>query len=189
MRPSPRPTSSPSGSRVPMLLALASSLVLAMGGPEPASAQRGNAGWAAPQAGIRFGYDDNAQATVLGAQLRIPVLPGGQVELVPSGDVTFLEGAREYQVNADAVWVTGGRSGGLFAGGGLAVRSGFFEALDRETRTGANLVLGLVTRGRFQGVPIGVQLEGRWVFIDTPVDPRVFTFGVNLPLWGWGSDD
>ncbi len=187
MRASPGPTTSACGFRLPMLLALL--LALVMGSPEPGSAQRGNAGWAAPQAGIRFGYDDNAQATVLGGQLRIPVLPGGQVELVPSGDVVFLDGLREYQVHADAVWVTGGRSGGLFGGVGLAVRNGIFEELDRETRTGANLVLGLVTRGRFQGVPLGVQLEGRWVFMDTPVDPRVFTFGVNLPLWGWGSDD
>jgi hypothetical protein len=158
----------------------------------PAEAQRPGAsggGWAPAQAGLRVGWDNNANATVAGGQLRIPVLPGGSLELVPSGDVTFLTGLREYQVNLDAVWVLGGRRGGLYGGGGLAARNTIFgESTDgeRETRTGANVVVGLTTRGRFGGVPLGVQIEARWVFLDAAFDPRVFTFGLNVPLWGWG---
>lgn len=154
--------------------------------PAGAAAQSGS-GWSPAQVGLRVGYDNNANATVVGAQLRLPVLPAGWLELVPSGDVTFLPGLKEYQFNGDAVFVLGGRRGGLYGGGGVAVRSSVFDADgDRETRTGTNLVVGLTTRALLADVPLGVQIEARWVFLDADFDPRLFSFGVNVPLWGWG---
>lgn len=152
----------------------------------PGSAE-GSAGWSPAQVGLRVGYDNNANSTVAGAQLRIPVVPAGWLEVMPSGDITFLPGLKEYQFNADAVFVMGGRRGGLYGGGGFALRSSIFdEGGDRESRTGGNVVVGLTTRGRLAEVPLGVQIEARWVFLDADFDPRLFTFGVNVPLWGWG---
>ena len=178
-------------SRLSFRSLLAVGLFLAL--PATAAAQRpsgSSPGWLPAQAGLHMGYDNNANATVVGAQLRVPVIPTGHVELLPSSDVTFLPGLKEYQLNADAVFVTGGRSGGLYGGGGLALRNSIFTGGgERETRSGANVVVGLTTRGRLGGVPMGIQLEGRWVFLDAEFDPRLFTFGVNLPLWGWGSRD
>lgn len=170
------------------LPALALLLVL----PAAASAQRPSGGspggWSPAQIGLHVGYDNNASATVLGGQLRVPVVPAGWLEVMPGGDVTFLTGLKEYQLNLDAVAVLGGERGGLYGGGGLALRNSVYgEGLDRETRTGANVVVGLATRGRFGDIPLGVQFEARWVFLDADFDPRVFTFGVNVPLWGWGD--
>lgn len=161
------------------LLAAPSSPLVAQESQPPA--------WPAIQAGIRFGYDNNANSTVLGAQVRIPVVRGAWLEVVPSGDVTFLPGLKEYQGNADVVWVSGGRRGGLYAGAGLAMRNSIFDGPERETRTGASVLIGLVSRG-FGDVPLGTQLEARWVFLDADFSPRVLTLGVNLPLWGWGDD-
>lgn len=177
----------PSQLRVRLLCLL---LTLALPGVVQAQRSPGagasSPGWSPAQAGIRVGYDNSAHGTVLGAQLRLPVIPSGWVEVIPSGDVTFLPGLKEYQFNADAVVVTGGRSGGLYAGGGVAVRNTIFgQGGDRETRTGTNLVAGLMTRGLVGDLPLGIQVEARWVFLDADFDPRLFTFGVNLPLWGW----
>ncbi len=136
--------------------------------------------------GARVGYDDNANATVLGTQIRIPVVRGGWLELMPGADVTFLTGLKEYQFNGDAVFIYGSRAGGLYGAGGVAIRNTIFEGAGRETRVGGSVAVGLMNRGSGD-VPIGTQLEVRWVFIDAPFKPRVLTFGVNLPLWGWGQ--
>lgn len=172
------------------LLALAALLIPLLSVPVAAQAPPEDAGggqtWAPASVGLRVGYDDNSSGTVAGAQLRVPVVPAGWLELVPSADVTFLTGLKEYQANMDAVYVGGSRSGGLYAGGGLALRNSIYgEDGERETRTGANLVLGLVTRGVFQGLPLGVQVEARWTFLDADFNPRSITLGANVPLWGW----
>jgi len=177
----------PSPSR--LRLHLAALLCLVLPGTVAAQGPAGTGGgWNPIQVGARAGYDNNANATVLGAQLRIPVVPRGWLELMPSGDITFLTGLKEYQFNADAVVLLGGPRGGLYGGGGLALRNTIFAGRDeRETRAGANVVVGLSTRAQMGDVPLGVQIEARWVFLDAEFDPRVFTFGVNLPLWGWGE--
>ncbi|MEQ8331357.1 MAG: hypothetical protein RH859_12935 [Longimicrobiales bacterium] len=142
--------------------------------------------WPAIQAGVRFGYDDGSNGTVAGAQMRIPVIRAGWIELVPAGDVTFLTGLKEYQFTGDVALLSGGRRGGLYAAVGFAARNSIYEGPGRETRTGTTVALGLSSRG-FGDVPIGTQIEVRWIFIDAPFDPRTITFGVNLPLWGRGE--
>ena len=168
-------------------------------GPQDATAQTrpsGNpapASWSPIQLGARFGYDDNSNGEVVGAQIRIPVLPSGMVELVPNADVTFLPGLKEYQFAVDAIFVTGGRRGGLYGGVGLAMRNSIFINPDRdldldsqrETKTGPAYVLGL--RSSVFGASFGTQLEIRWIRVDDNVRPRVLTFGVNFPLWGRGD--
>lgn len=141
--------------------------------------------WPAIQAGIRFGYDENSQSTMAGAQIRVPVLRAGWLELMPSADVTFLRGLREYQLQGDVALIYGGRRGGVYLAGGPVARNSIFEGPERETRYGSSVALGFMGRGSGD-VPIGTQLEVRWTFVDAQFSPRTLSFGVNLPLWGWG---
>ncbi|MFQ5535979.1 MAG: hypothetical protein ACE5GJ_00885 [Gemmatimonadota bacterium] len=147
-------------------------------GPQPSESPA----WSAIQLGARVGYDDNSNGTVLGGQIRVPVVPGGWLELIPSGDITFLPRLKEYQFNADLVYILGQRSNGLYLGGGLAVRNTIFEGPGRESRTGSNLVVGLVSRAADRR-PFGFQLELRYSFLNAAFRPRILTFGVNFPLW------
>ena len=144
----------------------------------------GSAGWAPAAAGVRFGYDQAARGEVIGAQLRIPVLPDGRVEVMPGADITFLTGLRDYGFNLDALYVSGGRRGGIYAGGGLALRNSLFTdepGADRETKTGVGAVVGV--KGGGPG-PFGTQVEFRWVFLpNDDYDPRTISLGVNFPLW------
>lgn len=152
----------------------------AQGLPGPA------AGWAPVEVGVRAGYDYNSTGYLLGGQIHVPVLPSGMFEIMPSGDVTFLKGLKEYQFSVDALFVSGGRSGGFYVGGGLGVRNSIYDhAPDRETKTTPTIVVGVRT-AQIPEIHLVPQLEVRWIFLpDVKVDPRVLTFGVNIPLWGW----
>ena len=107
---------------------------------------------------------------------------------MPNADVTFVTRLREYQYNLEAVYVTGGRRGGAYFGGGIGWRNSIFGAdrVDpRETIRTYNLVVG--GRG---GVAesFGTQLEIRWLFLNQEVfDPRTITLGVNFYLGGGGG--
>ncbi len=142
------------------------------------------AGWAPASLGVRLGFDQAARGEVIGAQLRVPVLPSGRVELMPSGDVTFLTGLRDYGFNLDAVYVSGGRRGGIYLGGGLALRNSLFTSepdADRETKTAFGAVIGVKGGGPGR---LGTQVEFRWIFLpDDDYDPRTISLGVNFPLW------
>ncbi|MCG6957607.1 MAG: hypothetical protein LJF04_16575 [Gemmatimonadetes bacterium] len=159
--------------------------LLALGSPLAVRAQS-TEGWTPAMVGIRFGYLDRSTASVLGAQLRIPVIRQGYVELVPNGDITFLRGLKEYQYGLEVAYISGGRHGGLMLGAGTVARNSIFDQGSvRETRKGWDLVVGLKTMpGR--GIPFGIQLQERWEFLRVPVNPRVLSLGVNFPLWGWG---
>ena len=152
------------------------------------SQQPAAASWPSITIGVKAGYDNSAKAEVLGAQVRIPLLRNGAVELMPTADVTFPTGLNEYQYAVEALYLLSGRRGGLYVGGGLAFRNTIFGAdpnLPRETRQGYSVVLGSKFGG---GGSFGAQLEIRWVFIEqSPIDPQVITFGVNIPLTGRSS--
>ena len=146
------------------------------------------ASWPSITIGMKAGYDNSAKAEVLGAQLRIPLLRNGTLELMPTADVTFPSGLKESQYAVEALYLLSGRRGGLYVGGGLAFRNTIYGAepnLPRETRQGYSVVVGT----QFGGAgSFGAQLEIRWVFIErSAIDPRVVTFGVNIPLTGRGS--
>ncbi len=114
----------------------------------PVSAQRGRPRAPAPQAapwmpitvGIRLGYDDQLNGTVLGGQLHIPVIRNGFIELVPNGDVTFINSLKEYEFNADILVSSAGRRGGLYLAAGPAWRNTIFNTQSstagRETKAG-----------------------------------------------------
>lgn len=164
--------------------------LLAFTAPIDVAAQQPDAdeGWPAPAVGVRIGFDQSASGEVIGAQIRVPVLPSGRLELVPNADVTFLNNLKEYGFNVDAVFVSGGRRGGLYLGGGLAMRNSIFTAEiggARETEVGYGAVVGLKAGG-----PAGLvtQVEFRWSFLpDVDYDPRGITIGLNFPLWGRDS--
>ncbi|GMV06319.1 MAG: hypothetical protein AMXMBFR53_25950 [Gemmatimonadota bacterium] len=143
-------------------------------------------GWPPVTVGIRAGYDYNSTGSLVGAQARVAALPSGFVEVVPNGEITFLNGLREYQYGVDAVVVSGGRSGGIYAGGGIAWRSTIYEGPDRETRRAPTVVVGARSSALF-GSPFGTQIEMRWTFPEGDFKPRSLTLGVNFPLWGRGG--
>ena len=150
------------------------------GQPLPTAASRG---WPTPWAGVRAGWDYGNRGTVVGAQLRVPALPSGHVELVPNGDITFRTGLREYQGGVDAVFVNGGSRGGVYAGVGVGWRSTIWDVgAARETRSAPVTVAGVWTN-RVTGAPFGTQLEMRWTWVDEVFKPRALTLGINFPLW------
>jgi hypothetical protein len=149
------------------------------GGPAGA-----NPGWAPAGVGVRVGFDNAQSRPMLGAMLRLPVLPSGRVELLPNADVTFLPGLKQYQVNFELVYVLDGRRGGFYGGGGMGLRNSIFEAdpaAARENKPTYSLVFGI----RFGAVArIRPELETRWIFLDQQVrDPRSVTFGATIALW------
>lgn len=166
-----------------LLLATVPDTLHAQFGRPDLSPPPGSQGWAPASAGFRAGFDYNSNGSVLGAQLRIPLLPGGLVEAVPHADVTFLTGLKEYQGGVELVAVSGGRRGGVYAGGGVAWRNTLWSGPDRETRRAPTAVVGLRSGATF-GAPFGTQLEMRWTFPEGAFKPRVLSLGVNFPLWG-----
>ena len=162
-----------------LLPALAAAPVGAQLGPNQATT-----GWPGVEVGARVGFDNSQRQEVAGALLRIPVLRSGRVELLPNADVTFLRGLKEYQVNAEAVYVSGGREGGLYAGGGIGSRSTILPsdpAAGRQRIRTYSLVLGakLSSLGRVHPL-----LEFRRVFASRlAVDPQQITLGVTISIW------
>ena len=142
------------------------------------------AGWAPLSVGVRGGYDQRANAELIGAQMRIPVLRSGIVELVPSAEIAFLPGAKEYQYNGEVSWVPGGRRGGFFVTGGVGWRDSVFGAdpgsVERTTFFGYVLGAGLKSRVG----PLEFELGFRWILLnDTSYRPTPATVGLNYPFW------
>lgn len=137
---------------------------------------------------MRVGYDNVQRQEVVGALLRIPILPNGSIELVPNADVTFLRGLKEYQLNAEAVYLWLSDDGGLYAGGGIGFRN-TIPPIDpslgppggREYITTFGIVVGLKLTGLERVNPM---VEFRRVFAsDLAIDPQLFSIGVTLELW------
>ena len=151
-------------------------------GEEETSSQR----WSPVSIGLYVGYDNQPSGEVAGAQMRIPVLPSGTVELLSGGNITFLNQLKEYQFNLEAVYNTGTTAGGLYLGGGLAWRNTMFGSeltAGRRTVRGYSIVGGLKAGG-IAGTPFSPQLEVRWTFLkETALNPRVISLGVNVALW------
>ena len=158
--------------------------------PAPVDAQvrRGRAvqtgpTWAPVSIGIRFGWDQGSNGEVAGAQLRIPVLRNGQLELVPGVAAVFPNQGRESEYNLEAHYVPGGLRGGVFLGGGLGWRNTVFgstPAQPRQTFFGWNLVAG----GKTLIGSIQLEAQLRWSFLrNTQYRPNAATLGINIPFW------
>ena len=177
----------PSRRCLPLLLALALSFVAPVALAAQGAQDEFPGPWAPPSLGVRGGYDNQQRRYVLGGQLRLPVLPRGQVELMPNVDVTFARGLKEYQYNLELVYVLDGRSGGIYGGGGIGWRNTVWNADPsdtseiRSTKAGFTAVLGIRIVELGLVVP---QIEYRGVFIGAaPVSYQQLTLGLNLPLW------
>ena len=142
------------------------------------------AGWAPVAVGVRIGWDGAQQGQMVGALLRIPVLPSGMVELMPNADVTFLPGLKEYQVNFEAVYLTAARSGGLYAGGGVGFRNSRFSpdpSASRRNDLSYSLVVGVRLGGLGRFRP---ELEARWILqSEYARAPRPALIGLSVALW------
>lgn len=171
-----------------LLATLTLGLLSAALGTEAATAQLGAVdppgpgGWAPPSVGVRFGYDNKQQNNVLGAQVRLPVIPSGVLELMGSLDVTFLPNLKEYQYNIEGIYVLDGRAGGFYGGAGLGLRNTVYpNSVGRATELGYTAVIGI------RIVQLGIvvpQIEYRWVFInEAPLTYQQLTVGVNVALW------
>ena len=141
-------------------------------------------GWPPVEIGVRVGYDNMQRQEVLGALLRIPVLPNRSVELVPNADVTFLRGLKEYQLNAEAVYLLTASEGGIYLGGGIGFRNTIpplDPAAGRQTLTTWSIVVGVKLTGLERVNPM---LEFRRIFAgDLEVDPQLLSLGVTFELW------
>ena len=163
------------------LTAVAPGSAAAQLAPQP---QTQRTGWPAVEIGVRVGYDNIQRQEVVGALLRVPILPNGTIELLPSADVTFLRGLREYQFNADAVYLLAASDGGIYAGGGVGFRSTFPPANPsggRETLTTFAVVVGLKLTNLSRVNPM---FEFRRIFAsELAVDPQLLSIGVTFELW------
>ncbi len=154
-------------------------------------ATRQQPAWAPITVGVRAGYDNNARGQLLGAQARLPVLRSGLVQVMPSADVTFLRGAREYQYNLEVLYVAGGRGGGAYLGAGAGYRDSVVDGTQEDPRStffDYSLVVGATSA---VGGSLQIQFELRWIFLqDTETDfrPLPLSLGVNVPLWGRGAE-
>ena len=120
---------------------------------------------------------------MIGALVRIPVLPSGTVEIVPNADVTFLPGIKEYQLNLDAVYVTGGGRGGLYAGGGIGSRNSRYSPDPAVSRRN-DLTFSVVAGARLGGPRFRPELEIRWILQSEYVRaPRPAMIGLSVALW------
>jgi hypothetical protein len=149
--------------------------------------------WAPIVVGVRAGWEqDNLVSgnATLGAGLRLPVLPSGKIELVPSVDVVFLTNAKDYQYSLEGVFAPSGPRSGVFVGGGVGWRDSLIGALTpsdgRSRYFGYNLVLG----GKTALGPLELDFLLRWIFLrDTDYSPNSFGIGLGLPLWGRPAPD
>ncbi|MDX1494889.1 MAG: hypothetical protein R3253_12550, partial [Longimicrobiales bacterium] len=110
------------------------------------------------------------------------VVRSGVVEVIPSADVVFLAGAKDYQYALEAAWVSGGARGGAFFAGGVALRDTPLEAEEGERNTFFGFSLGAGARS---GVgPLEFEVNIRWVFLnDTAYRPNMASIGVGYPFW------
>ncbi|NIO29528.1 MAG: hypothetical protein GTO29_13355 [Candidatus Latescibacteria bacterium] len=134
--------------------------------------------------GVRGGYDFEIDKWSAGGHMIVPLGPRGMLELIPSGDVFFLDDEMDWQVNLDAAFRGGrlGFRGPIYMGGGIAIfRRDLKGSGGEDTETGFNLLAGLrLPMRRWMAKPF---LEARWTFV---ADEQFFrlVFGFNLPLGG-----
>ena len=150
----------------------------AQGAQEPP----GPGGWTPPSFGLRLGWDQRQREEVVGAYLRLPILPTGELEVMGSADVTFLLNLKEYQYNVEIVYVLDGRAGGLYGGGGFGMRNTIYpNKVERTTELGYTAVVGFRLVGLGFLVP---QVEYRWAFIhQAPFTYQNLTIGVSVAPW------
>jgi len=138
--------------------------------------------------GVKAGIDFEVDGLALGGHLRLPVDPWLRVELMPGFLYSFSDLQDQYQIDADVVAILG-PGGVLYAGGGAAFRSAFFETEQDERRleTGYNLIVGFKEARAFGDRSLNAQLEYRFTDVDR-VETSIVTLGLTFPLAFFGDE-
>jgi hypothetical protein len=126
-----------------------------------------------PHVGINYLFE----GFLIGGQAVLHLDPWGLVQAMPSAQLEFRQGIRDWQANADAS-VSPFR--GVYLGGGFAFRNSIFdETVGRETVRGGSFFVGY----REPPIPrrISPQVELRWTFV-AGIRPRMITIGVSYPV-------
>lgn len=140
--------------------------------------------WAPVAIGARFGWDQRANGQVLGAQLRVPVIRSGIVEVVPNIEMTFLRGTNEYQYSMEAALLPGGAGGGVLVGGGVGWREAVLGSLDLDEPRTRHFGYIATVGARGGSGRLQFELALRWTFLrDTEYRPNSATIGVNYAFW------
>lgn len=140
--------------------------------------------WAPLAIGVRGGWDQRANGEVLGAQLRVPFVRSGILELVPSADVAFLTGAKDYQYSIDVAWAPAGARGGVFVTGGIGWRDSAVVSSESGASRTTYFGYGLGAGAKAGVGPVEFEVALRWTFLnDTDYRPNQATAGVNYPFW------
>jgi hypothetical protein len=140
--------------------------------PEP-----GGGMWAPPRfiLGLRAGYDYDAEVWSLGGQFVLPLgsRPGG-LQIIPSGDLFFINGATDWQINLDAAI----RLMMLYGGVGIAYLNRDFQQPDeKDKKTGTNLFIGMPLPLPLYKLRILSFVEARWTEVE---NERLFRLVVGL---------
>lgn len=142
--------------------------------------------WAPVAVGVYAGYDDASRAQLVAGRLFLPLLRNGRVQALPSAEITFLTGAREYQYSAEIVYMSRGREGGLFIGGGLGHRDSVVDATPgdpRNTFLTYSAIAGL-RGGLNDRVQVELQVHRIWLKdVIARYRPISFALGASLTLW------
>lgn len=140
--------------------------------------------WAPVSIGARFGWDQRANGQVLGAQLRVPVIRSGIIEVVPNIEMAFLRGTNEYQYNMEAALLPGGAGGGILVGGGVGWREAVLGSLDLEEPRTRHFGYVATVGARGGSGRLQFELALRWTFLrDTEYRPNSATIGINYAFW------
>jgi len=136
--------------------------------------------------GIRAGYDYDADVWSVGGQFKLPLGLMRMLQIVPSGDIFFVEDKTDWQINADAA-IPFPLLPGSYAGGGLAVvNRDFTNSGDDKMKTGYNLFVGMMVP--FIHLPVRFYVEARWTTIGE-YKPYCLVVGVNVLLGGVENRD
>ena len=157
-------------------------LLLCVGGAE---AQRGrpvsggSGGETTPPAiGVRVGLDWDDRDWSVGGQVKLmlPFMTG--LEWVPSADVFFKDGQKEWQINLDAAIQV---LPFAYGGAGFAIaRDSLPTSSGPSTETGYNLFIGLNPPAL--SLPIMPFAEARWTMINRFVRPFRIVAGLSVTL-------
>ncbi len=154
-------------------------LLLIGGGVEAQRGRPGRGGSIQPPAiGVRAGFDWDEKNWSVGGQVRImlPALPG--LTISPSGDVFFLEGQKQWQINLDAAIQVIPIA---YAGAGFAIaQDSLPTSAGPTTETGYNLFIGI--NAPDLRLPVMPFAEFRWTMINQLVRPFRMIAGLNVPL-------
>jgi len=128
-------------------------------------------------AGLRTGYDFDAEAWSLGGQLRLPI--GGLrtgLQIIPSGDLYFQNGGTDWQLNLDAAV----RLLMFYGGAGLAYLNRDLQPIgENGGRSGINVFIGSPLPLPLWRYGLQPCVEARWTDVD---QIRLFrlVLGVNF---------